>query len=349
MLCALCVFTMSVLAGCANYSGIEEALEKVKIENTLPEASDGEFTSLEEASDAIYEQQIAACKIYAETYDKTYYSQFIGNGKKFKTDKVANICYSYRKELNNEAVTKFYQNIYLIVKNCDDCTNKEAFLKKANTDVENFYDAYNKYLISDNPDEELCKILVNYSERRNILALSFLDRNRQKVYSAATKMIEENSETDENFRFYLNKNNNIISALNDVYNGVPSAYAARISEATATLSKNLLNSLESLTDNERRSLMDQLNLSTPSPSPKPTSTPHPSVSPAPSTDAPIRTAAPTKTPAASQVPIKTAPPVSQPTAQAVQPQISEPEPEPETEPDKPEETEPPSYSFSVNN
>ena len=337
---------MSALAGCANYSGIEQALEEITIENTLPETSDEEFTSLEEANDAIYEQQLAACKVYAEIYDKTHYSQFLGSEKGLKNDKTASICYSYRRELKDDALTKFYQNIYLIIKDCDDCTNEEAFLEKANADVENFYDAYAKYLSSDNPEEELCRILVNYSERRNILALSFLERNKQKVYMASTDMIEKNAQTDENFRFYLNKNNNIISALNNVYNGVPSLYASRISEATTVLSKNLLNSLESLTDNERRVLMDQLNLSTPSPSPHPTATPKPSPSPAASpSDAPVRTAAPTAVPTSvpkpSQAPVKTALPVdNQQNSAVVPPQVSET--------DAPPETERPSYSFSVN-
>ena len=343
LLGVLCVFMMLTLAGCANYGSIESELEQIKIEIKLPKVSEGKFTSLEEANDAIYEQQIAACSLYSESYEKTYYKQFLEDGSKLNADKVASLCNTYRRKLNEEISTEYYKNIYKIVKNCDDCTNKEAFLEKTNNDVQGFYDAYTKYMDSENPDEELCDILVNYAERRNVFALSFLDRNRNKVYDASVKIIEQNADAEDDFRFYLNKNNNIITALNEVYDGVPQKYAKLISESTTKLSKNLLNSLESLTDRERDALMEQLNLSTPTPSPKPTATvrptpsPTPERTPSPQTQAPTRTAVPS-----TQAPVRTATPATQGTAPTAVPQTTQ-IPEEQTQ-----ETDLPSYSFSVN-
>ena len=118
------------------------------------------------------------------------------------------------------------------------------------------------------------------------------------MFDASVAVIIGNSQADDDFRFYINKNNTIIKALNEIYGGVSAKYAAEINEAGNKLATNLLNSLTSLSDRERKSLMDELGLNTPSPSPtvKPTGTPAPSPSEAPSHSPAPAQAVPTPTP-----------------------------------------------------
>lgn len=340
LLCLSCAFMLVMISGCADYGYVDDALDKITIEDILPEAEDGGYSSLEEAADAVYEQQLAACKMYAECYEKTYYQQYLGNGKKLKEDKTAHICSTFRREVNTEIYDSLKYNINKIIKDCEE-ESKSAFPIKVNNDVLGFYDAYSRYLNAESKEDELqnlCGILVNFAQRRNILALSFLERNKSKVYEAAAEIIEGNAETDDEYRYYLNKNNNIVSALNDVYGGVSAKYADRINKATNKLSINLVNSMDTLTDSERSKLMDELNLNSPSPSP--TASPKPSASTHP-TAVPTPKATSTPTPSPAPTPMRTSAPIVQPTtAPVVQPQVTE-EPQPEV-------TEAPSYSFSVN-
>lgn len=337
LISVLCVFAALGFSGCTNNSNIKNSLEKVRITSELPTPSEKKYTSLEQASDAIYKQQIAACDMYWEAYEKTYYQNFIDEDMKPKDKtRAAHTCNSYRNNLLSDLRTDFYKNIYIIIKDCDDCENKDAFLEKANNDVLGFYDYYIAYKQTDDEEQALCKLLVDFSERRNVLALSFLDRNKKAVYEATTNIIENNADTNESYRFYLNKNNSIVSALNDVYGGVSPQYAERIKKATTKLSVNYLNSLENLTDSERRVLMDQLDLSTPSPTPKAAASPAPSKTPTHTpeptpTAPPVRTAAP-----ATAAPVITPKVTAVPTVAPVTPV-----------PDEPDETERPSYEFSV--
>ena len=225
-------------------------------------------------------------------------------------------------ELTEEIRVEFFKNLYRIINDCEDCVNKEAFLEKADDHVMGFYDPYYEYLNGEDESEVLCEMLVNYAERRNTLALSFLERNERKVYEAATKKIEENADTDENSRYYLNRNNNIISALNKVFGGVPSAYAARITDATTTLSKTLLESYDDLTEYERAVLIEELDLTTPTPLPRATMPPRAEQAPTP---VPVQT----PVPAVRSTSRPTTAPTRVPAVQA------------------PSATEGPSYSFSV--
>lgn len=310
-------------AGCTNYNSIKEALDEIEIENTMPEVSDGGYDSLADANDEIYELQIATCEMYAEAYELTQYKRYADNFEEEdkKDEKIMDLCNARRMELNEEIRTLFFQNLYTVIKDCEDCKNKEAFLEKADDHVMEFYDAYIAYQNADDEREVLCDILVDYAERRNTLALSFLERNERKVYESATRKIEENADTDEDYRYYLNKNNYLISALNLVFGGVPSTYASRITDATTQLSKTLLNSYEDLTEYEREVLIEELDLATPTPSPRPTAAPRATTAPTP---VPVRTPQPTVRP--TSVPQRTAVPATQP----------------------PAATEGPSYSFSVN-
>lgn len=288
------LMTLMILTGCGDYSSIEMQLDEVEIENRLPDVPDVDFETMEEAEDAVYAQQMAACEMLTDAYDQTYYDQFLENVKG-NEKRIAEICNKKRQEINTEIETLYKSNIYEIMEEVEDCPNVDAYVDKTYANVQTFYDEYNKYMNADNEEVALTNILVYYYDRTNILAKSFLVRNENEVFDASVNVIEGNAQADEEFRFYINKNNTIIRALNEIFGGVPAAYAHRIEESSNKLARNLLNSLETLSDRERGLLMDELGLSTPTPSPKPTATPKPSPSPSP-TPTPKPTPKPTSTP-----------------------------------------------------
>ncbi len=288
------LMTLMILTGCGDYSSIEMQLDEVEIENRLPDVPDVDFETMEEAEDAVYAQQMAACEMLTDAYDQTYYDQFLENVKG-NEKRIAEICNKKRQEINTEIETLYKSNIYEIMEEVEDCPNVDAYVDKTYANVQTFYDEYNKYMNADNEEVALTNILVYYYDRTNILAKSFLVRNENEVFDASVSVIEGNAQADDEFRFYINKNNTIIRALNEIFGGVPAEYAHRIEESSNKLARNLLNSLETLSDRERGLLMDEMGLSTPTPSPKPTPTPKPSPSPSP-TPTPKPTPKPTSTP-----------------------------------------------------
>lgn len=283
-----------LFTGCGDYSSIEAQLRDIEIENRLPDLPEEEIRTMEEAEDAVYVQQLAACEMLSDSYNQTHYTNFLenvnGNEKR-----IAEICNKKRKSIDTEIEELYKNNIYKIMENVTDCPNVDAYVTKTYANVLTFYDEYDNYLNADNTDVALTEILSYFYDRTNVLAKSFLARNEKKVFEAAVSVIEGNAQTDEDFRFYINKNNIIIKALNEIFGGVSLDYANRIEAASDKLAVNLLNSLESLTTRERGLLMDELGLSTPTPSPKPTATPKPSPSPSPT---PRPTAQPTAQPTA---------------------------------------------------
>ncbi len=310
-----CALLASMLTGCANYDDITVSLDEVTIQNTLPKVSENaSYDSLAEIDDLVYEQQLNACLMYYDAYTKTYYKQF-EDGKR-KPDKIAYMCTEKRKTIDTDIEVAYAINIYRLLQDIDDCSNPDAYVVKTHKDVLDFYDIYAEYENGDNPQDTLLKILVEYYERSNILAFTFLREQSEEVFDAALARIEENASVDKDFRVYVNENNIIISALNEVYGGVPDKYSRKISTLNTFLAKKLLMSLENITEDEREKLLRQLEPATPSPSPTimPTSTPRPTPAPTipPATripSAPIPTQRPTQKP--------TQRPTQQPTQQPV--------------------------------
>lgn len=287
-----------MLASCGDYSEIETQLREVEIVNQLPDVPNTDFTILEEAEDAVYEQQLGACLMLGDTYDQTYYENFL-EGASGSTKRIMEICNKKRQSINSDIEMLYKTNVYQILENVEDCPNLDAYVTKSYNNVLTFYDEYNNYLNADRKEEALTQILTYYYDRTNVLAKSFLKRNEDKVFAAAVEMIEEYAEAEDDFRFYINKNNIIIKAINEIYDGISAEYAERIEQSSNILAKNLINSIDSLTEKERGLLMDELGLSTPSPTPKPTATPSPTPK---STATPKPTATPSPKP--TNAPVK---------------------------------------------
>lgn len=301
LIIAVSLVALLLFSGCSDYEAIEKQLDNIKIENKLPKVVDTKYRSMEDAEDAVYNQQIAACEMLADACEKTnsiQFEEYDGNIKRIREK-----CNDKRTEIERDIMEIYMDNMYSIMEYVTDCPNVDAYVSKTYNNVKTFYDEYNNYLEADNTDTALTDILVYYFDRTNMLAKSFLERHEDEVFEATVAVIEGNAQADDDFRFYINKNNIIIKAINEIYGGVSEMYADRINSAGNKLAVNLLNSLESLTERERGIIMDELGLSTPTPSPKPTATPKPSSAP---TDEPSPTprpsSAPTPRPAATPTP-----------------------------------------------
>ena len=130
LISVLCVFAALGFSGCTNNSNIKNSLEKVRITSELPTPSEKKYASLEQASDAIYEQQIAACDMYWEAYEKTYYQNFIDEDMKPKDKtRAAHTCNSYRNNILSDLRTDFYKNI--VNHDCKFCTKQRMARRKA--------------------------------------------------------------------------------------------------------------------------------------------------------------------------------------------------------------------------
>ncbi len=299
---AASLVTLLLFAGCSDYSEIDQQLNNITIENKLPKVKGEHYRTMEDAEDAVYDQQMAACEMLSDIEEQTDFREF--EGYKGNQKRIIERCNNKRNEVAADIRQRCMANVYEIMQDVKDCPNIDAYVTKTYHNVETFFDAYNNYVTADNQDIALTNILVYYYDRTNVLAKSYLTRNREDVFDASVAVIIGNSQADDDFRFYINKNNTIIKALNEIYGGVSAKYAAEINDAGNRLATNLLNSLSSLSDRERKSLMDELGLNTPSPSPtvKPTGTPAPSPSEAPSHSPAPAQAAPTPTPRPAATP-----------------------------------------------
>ena len=276
----ICGLLLLLLSACGDKSELKSELDSVRLANTLPQVRVTNCRKLSEADDAVYEQQIAACEMYYEAYDLTRTSDYIDEYKgDLKKNKIAYYCNLRRQELQLDIDTELSDNIRSIMGKVEDCDNINAYIKRVNYDVVNFYDYYNDYKTSKNDETAACKILRAFYQRSNILAFRFMNENKDDFILKAVKRIEENSHQTENLNSYIAENNDIIKALNAVYGGIPSNYVEIVTKANVELARRLLETDNDLSEADINSLMYQLG--EPTPSPEPTETPEPTPEPEP--------------------------------------------------------------------
>ena len=301
-----------MLTGCSDNEDVSKTLENITVVNTLPEVGeDVGYTSLSQIDDYVYEQQLAACEMYIDACNQTNFRNFTQDYNSLENKdltkeqkKISSMCTTRRREILDEIEVEFCLNIYRLLKSVEDCPNIDAYVKKALNDVLDFYDVYGSYLNGDEQDA-LIDMLVEYYTRTNVLALSFLDENKNAVCKAAVKRISNNADMTEDLRMYVSENNEIIKALNTIYGNIPSTYANKITDDSSYLAKKLIASMETLSNEEKLEMIYQLD-PTPSPTPKATPTPTPSPSPSPS-PTPKATPTPTRTPTPTKAPQKATP------------------------------------------
>ncbi len=313
-LCFVCLISILCLTGCGSRSNLKEELSDVRLSADLPEVSVEKCRYLEEADDAVYEQQIAACELFYEAYDITRTSDFreVYKGK-VKPERIAYYCNERRKELNLDISTQLHDNVYKIIKGVENCGNTDAYLNRVEYDTLTFYDYYAEYINADDTEEVICKILKTFHERSNILAFSFMSQHEDEFVDAALERIVKNSGVSSEYNVYISENNELIKALNTVYGGVKGEYASIITEANTRLIRKMLENDSDLDEDSINSLMSQLGEPTPEPTVEPTSEPTPeptaeptqkpviTIPPAYVTRPPVATKAPTPKPQTPQV------------------------------------------------
>lgn len=329
---------LGLLSGCGDKSVLKSELELVNIKSELPEVGTEDCDRLDEADEYVYEQQLAACDMYIEAYERTKSSDY---AEKYKDDLdkdlVSYLCNNRRKELYEDIEKQLHDNIFLMVKTVEDCDNIPAYIERVNADVVNFYDYYNEYMNSDDQNEALCKILKTFYERTNILAFTFMSEHKEEFIDAALEKIEENAWANDDLNMRIAMNNEYIKALNIVYDGVPSEYALQIEEANMKLARKLLESDAELSKEDVDKIMHQLG--EPTPTPKGTPTPHPTPETSP-TSLPVPRPTPKPTPVPTPKP--TPKPVPTKTPETPKPVVQTPEPEPTEETSGSN-----SYTFSI--
>lgn len=312
LLCLVCCALGALLmSGCSSNEDVILELSQIRVENVLPDAEErSEYQSLSDIDELVYQQQIAACEMLIDACRQTNYKDYLEEDENqdnseqkmtIKEKKIANLVTQRRHIIYDDIEVAFAVNIYRFLQNVEDCPNMDAYVLKAQKDVSDFYDMYEAYKYGEDPEQALLDILTEYSVKTNVLAFTFLDKNKIEVCEAAKAKIYENSKQTEDLRVYVSENNDIIKSLNSIYGSVPESYAQNISEDANFLAKKLILSMESLSQKEKLDLINQID-----PTPTPTPTPTPSATP---TVAPTvtQTPRPTQTPRVTAVPRPTQP------------------------------------------
>ena len=308
----LCSAILLFICGCSDKSELKTELEKIKISSELPSVYTTDARYLEDIDEEVYEQQLAACEMYIEAYELTKTTDFIGKYKsQIDEGRVGYFCNKRRKELQLDIATQLHDNIYVMVRNVEDCDNISAYLKRVNYDVVNFYDYYNEFINSGDEEKALLKILLTFYEKTNILAFRFLDEYKEDIMMSALNKVESNLYAKDSLNMYIAENNELIKALNAVYGGVPSVYAEELTRANLSLARRMLEGDNDLSEDKIDALMEQLGeiTKTPESTPEPTvePTPEPTVQPTPR---PTPEPTPRPTPRPTQQPVRTQSPVN---------------------------------------
>lgn len=327
MLLAVSGLLILFTAGCRESADLKNELAGVRLSLELPAVQRTECKYLMQADDEVYEQQIAACEMYDEAYTLTDSAAYREKyGRKIKTNKLRNICYERRQQLNLDIATALNDNVRAMIYSVEDCDNIGAYLKRVNYDAENFFDYYVKYKNAGRDIKPACRILTSFYERSNILAFRFMKENKDDIIDCAVQQIIKNSRETEDLTMYIADNNELIKALNAVYGGVPSEYVEIINVSEFDLVRRMLEENIRLSEEDIDKLMIQLGEATPEPEPtatpepteEPTETPEPKATDRPDLKPdeiiPLITQVPTATraPAVTQMPTTPAPVTSAP-------------------------------------
>lgn len=252
------IVLISILSSCGPYSKVETELNNAVIENKLPEVSGG-ATALSEIKESVYAQQIALCDMMSQAYDATALEDFQLRYSDLSKQKLISLLNDKREEFNNNSKVLFIQNLALLTENVNNIPNKSAYIQKCLDEAAAFLNDYRKFRKeSEDRANNACDILRKYSKADNELAKQFLESNRDAFIAYATTVIEENSRVNANIRATINVNNEIIAALNTLYGGAGPEESQRISVASKRLIEKLLHSMETITEDERKQLLEQL-------------------------------------------------------------------------------------------
>lgn len=257
----VCLLILAVLiSSCGEHKEANADIASLENHHSMPAAFGGSKT-LEEAADEIYAQQISLCEAYFETYQMTDVSIYSEKYPEAAADKLMESLTNKRRELNEGIAEEFIENIGIILEDVTDCEDKERYTKKIFDDARLFFNDYNKIKTATAEDfVKVNNVLVNYAKAGNDFALRVLADNKEFVMAMAIRDIEYNATAEESFRANITKNNDTIDAINIVYGGLGDneEYRDVVDKASMTLLVKLLESVETMTEEERQSVIAQL-------------------------------------------------------------------------------------------
>lgn len=254
----LILFALVLLTACDDYSQIREDLSKIKTEATLP-APVSTATTLKEAEPYIRIQQDALRDALLENYHKTHYDRFKDKYSSMLKSKLIYFLNSARADLDNDVIKQFQTNMFVVMQNVKDYENISAYISDQQQYVQSFYIDYDN-IQKDSSNENLSLMFIRYAQSNNDYAKAYLLENKDEVLKACIDRVAENAKAEEDFREKLGENNQIVECINDLYGSADSNTAQQISNANKTLMYNLLESMDTLSDSEKKKLLEQLGL-----------------------------------------------------------------------------------------
>lgn len=253
------IMVIGLLSGCGETSRIRKEINAIIIENTLPSV-ESDANVMADISDAVYTQQLELCSMYSDAYEKTDLDSFEQKYPDFEKDKLRSLLSEARKDMNEQSAEAFAENMNTLLANVTDCANQNAYISKCASEVSAFYDDYRRFNTAESSERNsvLCDILLKYSKQDNSLATRFITDNKKDFCNAAAELIESGTKENKDLRAKVGKCSELIDAINEIFGGAPVDIAERINAANKELIAMLLNSMESLSDSERKRLLEQL-------------------------------------------------------------------------------------------
>ncbi len=244
-----------LLTSCGNVSKMKKELDMIDIESTFPETVGG-FTSVDEIGDAVYEQQLALCVAYCETYEKTRYGMYENKFRDITKSKLMSELNNTRSRLNDECVSIFAQNMYSILMDVKDCQNMQTYITKRRNEVLEFFLDYADFVLEKGDvAEKRSTILLKYFEKKNEFAVSFIKNNKDSFINACVEIVERNGDKTDNLRVHVDENNRIIKALNELFDGTSKDVAKRVNVANRKLAEKVLKDMDDLTEEEKKEIL----------------------------------------------------------------------------------------------
>lgn len=257
----VCLLLTSVLiTSCGGHKEANADISSLEYSCTLPEALGGK-TTLEDVSEEVFAQQVSACEAYYEAYQITDVGKFTDKYPDVPTSRLIESLSNKRQEINSEISEKFIENMTVILKDVTDCKNKERYINNCLDDARLFANDYHRIVTATAADfVKINNILVNYAQSDNEFAIQVLKNHSDLVIETALLDIEHNAEAEESFRANITKNNDTIEAVNNIYGGFGGGKEnkRRVNDASMKLLKKLLDSVETMTEYERRDVIKQL-------------------------------------------------------------------------------------------
>lgn len=256
----ICLLLATVtLVSCGDSMEANADIEAIEISHSMPKAFGGS-TTVEQAADYIYLQQISLCEAYYKTYQQTDVSKYIEKYPEVNSRRLTEKLNNKRQELNGAIAEEFYANINKIIEDVTDCGDKEIFADKCYNEARNFFNEYNSIKTA-TPDDfvTITNILVNHTGLNNTFVKRVLHENREMVLDMAILDIEYNAAQDDDLRANVAKNNDTIDAINRMYGGVEDDIELRdrIDQANMVMLEKLLDTMD-ITNSERQQMIEQL-------------------------------------------------------------------------------------------